>query len=118
MGHRKINVKTGDIINALKANKIKHLDEFEKAKIAYKKEGLEQAAEIIHKLEAGDTNLKLELIEPVNKSHWYDEKITMFKYEVNEIIELDQLEFEAYVLDLSHEMSIAKFNNTVYSSKY
>ena len=118
MAGRKIKVKTADIIEALKKNKKQHQKDYKNAQTAYKKEGLEQVAEIKKKLEDGETNLRLDLVEPIDRSDWYDGKISMFEYEVEKTIELEQSEFDSYVLDKSSEIAMAKMSNSTYAGKW
>ena len=116
--HRTIKVKTAEVIAALIKNKETHLVEYKKAKEAYKLEGLEQLEQIKKDLEAGKNGLKLNLIEPVDRSEMFDEFIQMFKMEVESEIELETEEFKLYVLDKDSSSEHAKFSNTFYSSKY
>lgn len=113
---REINVKREEVIKALKKNKEQHVEDYKKAKELYQQEGLKQIAEISEKLKLGKTNLKLSLIEPINKEDWYDDKIKMFEMEVNDVVELEQHEFESLILDKDQQILMAKMSNTSYSS--
>jgi len=113
---RIINVKTKEIIKALKKNQELHIEDYKKAKELYKEEGLKQIARIGEQLKEGKTNLKLSLIEPVNKEEWYADKIKMFEMEVNDVVELEQHEFESLILDKDQQILMAKMSNMSYSS--
>ena len=112
---RKVKVKTKEVIIALEENKAQHIEDYQKAKILYKEQGLKQIVEIAKSLENGETGLKFSLVEPVNKTEWYNNKIRMFEMEVEDVVELEQHEFESLVLDKDSEIASAKFSNMFYS---
>jgi hypothetical protein len=113
---RKINVKKEDVLDALKKNKEQHAIDYKEAKELYKEEGLRQITEIKSKLEAGETKLYLKLTEPIDRTDWYENRIKMFEMEVNEVVELDQHEFESLILDNDDEIKMAKYSNSTYMS--
>jgi len=65
---RKINVKTIDVIDALKKNQKQHIKDYEKAKILYKETGLKFVEQIKEKLEKGELGVSLCLVEPIDKT--------------------------------------------------
>jgi hypothetical protein len=115
---RTIKVKTKEVISALRENKQKHIQEYKKAKEAYKLEGLEQLEQIKKDLENGKTELHLNLVEPVDRTEMFDDFIRMFEMEVEDEIEMETEEFKLYVLDKGSQSDNARFSNSIYSSKF
>jgi len=117
-GNRKIKVDKDKLIEKIKENKVKHIEEFNKAVIAYKKEALEQLARLTVNVNDGALDIKLNLITPVNNSENYDKIIEMFEWEVEEFVELEQQEFLEYVQDETDFAVTAKLSNTAYSNRF
>lgn len=114
LGSRKINVRKYDLINQIKVNKDNHIKEYEKAVVAYKTEALKQLNELLKKVEQGELKASLNLITPINNAENYDKIIAMFEWEVNPIVELEQSEFNEYVLDETDFAIMAKTSNMSY----
>lgn len=113
-GSRKITVKKQDLIAKIEENKKLHIEEYEKAVIAYKEEALKQLHSLCEDVEKGSTSVKLNLISPIDNSENYDKVIEMFKWEVADEVELEQSEFLEYVQDEFDFAVTAKFNNMSY----
>jgi hypothetical protein len=116
MSSRTINVKKVDLIAKIVENKANHIAEYNKAVIAYKEEALKQLADLTEKVNNGALNVKLDLVTPVNNAENYDKIVEMFEWEVNNIVELKQDEFNEYVQDETDFAVSAKFSNTFYAS--
>jgi outer membrane cobalamin receptor len=113
-GSRIIKVKKADLIAKIQENKAQHIESYAKAVIAYKKEALKQVADITKKVEGGDMNVKLNLTTPVDNKDNYDKIIDMFNWEVEDIVELEQSEFNEYVQDETDFARHAMMSNTMY----
>lgn len=113
-GSRTVKVKRSDLIEKIKENKKKHIEEYDKAVIAYKEEALKQLEKLTEKANDGKMNLKLDLITPVNVSEDYDKIVEMFEWEVEDVVELSQDEFIQFVQDESDFSVSAKLSNTAY----
>jgi NADH dehydrogenase/NADH:ubiquinone oxidoreductase subunit G len=113
-GNRTIEVKKEDLIKKIKENKEKHLIAYDKAVIAYKNAALKQLSELTQKVNEGSLTIRLELVTPINNSTNYDKIINMFEWDVKEVVELDQNEFNEYVLDDTETTRQAMFSNTRY----
>jgi hypothetical protein len=116
-GNRTITVKKSQLIEKLKANKTNHIKEFNDAVVAYKEEALRQLNEQIKIVQEGGLTAKLNLITPINNAEEYDKVIAMFDWEINEDVELEQDEFNQFVLDEFDFAQTAKFANTAYFMK-
>lgn len=114
-GNRTITVKKSQLIEQLKANKVNHIKEYEEAVIAYKEEALKQLNQQIKDVEQGSLRATLNLVTPINNAAEYDKVIEMFEWEINEDVELEQSEFNEFVLDEFDFARDAKFANTMYS---
>ena len=113
-GNREITVKKKDLIERIAANKERHIQQFEAAKIAYKKEALRQLEELRQKVENGDLDIKLNLVSPQDVSKKYDEKSEMFEWEIADEVTLTQDEFKDYVQDNFDFARSAFFSNQSY----
>jgi len=113
-GNRIIKVKKADLIAKIQENKAKHIEAYAKAVIAYKKEALKQLTDLIQKVEGGDMKVRLELTTPVDNKDNYDKIIDMFNWEVEDIVELEQSEFNEYVQDETDFARIALHSNSMY----
>lgn len=111
---RIVKVKKADLISKIKENKKAHIEEYEKACISYKEEALKQLTNLINAVNDGGTKIKLDLISPVNNAENYDKIIQTFEWEVEDIVELTQDEFNEYVLDETDLSQMAKFSNSAY----
>jgi len=114
MGNRVIKINKAKLIETLKANKESHIKEYDKAVMAYQTEADKQLNELIGKNLAGDLNIELNLIKPLNRAENYDKIIEMFEWEIQDDIELTQSEFKEYVQDEFDFAIQAKFANSMY----
>jgi hypothetical protein len=113
-GNRTIKVNKADLIAKIQENKAQHIEAYTKAVVAYKKEALKQLADITKKVEAGDMKVRLDLTTPVDNSNNYDKIIDMFNWEVEDIVELEQSEFNEYVQDETDFARHALMSNSMY----
>lgn len=114
LGNRTIKVNKHELINKVRENKEAHLQEYHRAVDAYKEEALKQLTQLQEDAKAGKTNLKLELVKPVDNSANYDKIIEMFQWEVEDFVHLHQDEFREYVQDENDFARRAKLSNTSY----
>ena len=112
-----IKVKKSELIDRIKKNKMNHIELYEKAVIAYKKEALEQLEKLTKEVNDGVLDIKLDLVTPIDNSDDYDAILEIFDWEVEEMVELGQDEFRQYVQDETDFAQQALFSNTFYSSK-
>ncbi len=111
---RTILVNKQELIKKIKENKAKHIIEFEKAVEAYRAEAGKQLATLSEELKIGKIGIKLNLTTPENKSEEYDKLIEMFNWEVKDEVELQQGEFNEYILDESSFARQARLSNAFY----
>jgi len=113
-GNRTIKVNKANLIAKIQENKTAHVKAYEEAIVAYKKEALRQLSILATKAENGDVALRLNLTSPINNAANYDKIIDMFNWEVEEIVELEQQEFNEYVQDETDFAVTAKLSNSAY----
>ncbi len=113
-GSRTIKVNKSKLIEKIKENKEAHIKAYAKAVVAYKKEALSQLAEITKKVKSGDMNVHLNLTTPVDNRKNYDKIIDMFAWEVEDVVELEQNEFNEYVQDETEFARHALMSNSMY----
>lgn len=113
-GNRTIKVKKVDLIAKIKENKENHVVEFGKAIVAYKKEALKQLSTLTNAVNDGALDIKLDLITPINNAENYDKILEMFEWEVEDVVELEQDEFQEYVQDTTEFAVRAKMSNMMY----
>jgi hypothetical protein len=116
-GTRTIKVKRVELLNRIKENKAIHIKEYEEAIVAYKEEALKQLSSLTKKAQEGSLRLELKLVHPVNKADEYDKLILMFQMEVEDVVELQQDEFNAYIFDELDFSTAAKMSNTHYMNR-
>ena len=117
-GNRTIKINKQELIDRIKENKKNHIELYEKAVIAYKKEALEQLYDLVGEVQNGALNIKLDLVTPIDSSDDYDAILEIFEWEVEEFVELGQDEFRQYVQDETDFAQQAQYSNTYYSSKF
>ena len=115
-GNRKIKVKKSELLAKIEENKALHIQDYEAAVIAYKDKAISQLNNLLKNAKNGSLKIELQLVHPINKAGEYDKIITMFNMDVEETIELDQDEFNAYVFDELDFSSHAKLSNSAYRS--
>lgn len=107
---REVKVKRVDLLAKIKANRIKHIEEYDKSVEGYKieaKERVEAALkdlqDRIDKLKAGQqinlAGIVFNLQVPENHTADYDQVIEMLEMSVDEELKIQSDEFACYVMD-------------------
>ena len=117
-GQRTIKVEKGQLLATIKGHKEAHIIEYAKAVKAYKLEAIEQLGNLLKQAEDDKLQLKLKLIEPIDNTANYDKIIAMFDWEVDDVVELTQSEFNEYVLNENSFTEMARESNVMYSAKW
>lgn len=88
------------LLGIVKQNREKHAATYKEARKAYKEKGMDILQKLIAKLDNGE-NIRPYLNLPTPEDHTgdYDRTIEMLKHDVREQIELEENEFNQYVLD-------------------
>lgn len=95
-----VKVKRTELLKKLIFNRAKHVAEYERAKIGYRRAAERKLVSALNQVrKRASFKLHLTLEEPSNCSSWYDRAIAMLKMSVEETIDLSSGEFEQYVMD-------------------
>lgn len=111
-----IRIKKVTLLRALRKNKEKHIKQYERAVIGFRKKALQMLEAERKKVEKGNLRLSVSLTAPVKRVEWYDKMITMYSAEIGEVITLSHNEFNNYVQDLNGEALLASASNTYYAN--
>lgn len=114
---RTIRVNKADLIKKIQENKTNHVKDYNEAIVAYRQEAEKQLNEQLTELGKGSLKIRLNLTQPVDARDEYDKILQVFQWEVDDIIELSQGEFNEYVLDETPNIIMAKLQNSAYKSK-
>ncbi len=98
-GTRIVKVQKSELITKIKENKKNHIEMYEKAVVAYRKVALKQLEEQTQRVKEGELDATLRLVTPENREKDYDKLLLMFEMEVEDVVELEQSEFNQYVHD-------------------
>lgn len=116
---RTVKISKQQLIEKLTENKAAHIEEYKKAVEAFKLEAARQLKDASNQLKDEKFDkVRLQLIVPVNRIEHYDRVIEMFKWEVDDVIELTQAEFNDYVHDDNQEAKSARLSNSFYSASF
>jgi hypothetical protein len=112
-----IEVVRADVIAKLKENREQHKATYEEADANYRQVCVDALRARANDIEGGGRiQLIFELPKPEDHTEDYDNAIAMLEWDQREKIELDQMDFRAYVLDKWHwERSFAA-NTMSYSA--
>lgn len=98
-------VNTSELLEVLQENRKKHISEYKKARKTWLKQAVKQLRKVADKAEQdkklnNDSFAPLQsLPKPVSYVRSYDVMIARLEAEVNERVELDERDFNAYWLD-------------------
>lgn len=110
----KTTITKEKIIEKIKENLQNHKDQYEEAVKLYKIEADKQLHQQLEDLFSGSIKIHLDLVEPIDNSHHYENLIKMFELEENEKLSLTHNEFDEYILDESTELNKIKAINLTY----
>jgi hypothetical protein len=113
-GSRVILLTKAKLIARITENEKKHIAAYNQAVKAYKIEALKQLAELTKSAKTGDMSLRLNLTTPVDNRKNYAKIREMFEWDNRDEIELEQQEFNEYVLDETEYARHAQMSNSMY----
>ena len=114
---RIIEVRKADLIAKIKENRDKHIIDYNEAVVSYRKEAKKQLAEQKKALDRGELNIRVQLITPIDMTSEYNKRIEMFEWDIKDVVELSQGEFNEYILDELDFAINARLSNMTYKSK-
>lgn len=96
-----VNVNREELLKVVKANSIQHQKDYAVMIVEYKREllmAMDALKEKTLEIDSGFSTV-IDLTEPQNNSKEYDKVLSKLEMSVDEIIVLDDREYEQYVLD-------------------
>lgn len=112
--NRTMKISKTALISKIEENKQAHIIDYNEAVEAYHKKAADQIKKASKDLKEGSLKISISLVAPVNRVDEYDKIIEMFKWEMDEEIELTQSEFNEYVHDDNDSSIQARFLNSSY----
>ncbi len=95
-----VKIKVTDLLKHLKANKQKHIQDYDEAMVGYRKAIIEELrGKSIVACQHLDVSHTLKTVRPTSFVKSYDEIISMLEWTTDKEIELDRGEFTMYVDD-------------------
>jgi len=95
-----VSVDKKELLEKLEENRTKHRAIFEEAIVGYRECAIELLDKRLAAIKSGKKiNMIFKVIEPQDHTTDYDVAIAMIKMSVDDTIELDQTQFQCYVLD-------------------
>lgn len=98
----KIKVAKVDLLNHLKTNREKHIEEYTQAMTTWREQVLAALHDETDRVEGGqEPNITFlhKLTKPVSFEKSYDEAISMLEWETEDFVEIDQQEHQQWVMD-------------------
>ena len=115
-GSRAVLLTKAKLIARINENEKKHIIAYNQAVKAYKIEALKQLAELTKDAKSGIMSLRLNLITPVDNRKNYMKIREMFEWDNRDEIELEEQEFNEYVLDETEYSKHVHTSNSIYLS--
>jgi hypothetical protein len=95
-----INVKKSELLAVLRQNRAQHRKIFLEAQTGYRQQVIDELDSMLRDARDGKKiRRSVTLIEPVDQTADYDRAIRMMEMSVDDVIQLEEHEFNSYVLD-------------------
>jgi hypothetical protein len=108
-------VKKTELLAKVKANRYTHRDLFVKAQEGYRKEVIQELDRMLSDAKHGKPIRRaISLPEPIDRTKDYDRVIAMLEMSVSDEIELEEDDFDRYVLDNWDWKDLAISTNSQY----
>lgn len=112
-----IKVKKDDLLVKLKANREAHKAQFEEAAEGYRVKVIDVLTERLEDARRGKLpQLIFNLPMPINQTAQYDRVIGMLQMTVEDVIELEEQDYQQYVLDQWGWSAATTATNTMYTA--
>lgn len=112
---RTVNIKRERLLEKLTHNRDRHNVRYEEAYEAYKSKAIEALGLAFHNAHGnGIIRTNLHFVVPQNHIHEYDKIIQMVEMSVDHVLELDDREFDQYVMDNWEWVSTFNASATTY----
>jgi len=113
-----IQVEKCKLLETLRKNKDQHTKDYIEAMIEYRSEVVKALTENLKEAkECGEIRTSIRLVCPVNYVKEYEKAITIFEWELQELVDLTEEQFTMYVLDQWHWSRDFAQNTMCYSAR-
>lgn len=110
-------MKKSEVVKILQRNRTRHVKEYDKAVVGFKKKSLKALEKATKQIAKGSLTLSVGFPTPINREDYFTNVISMFQHDVRPEIEMTQQEYNEYILDKGHGAVAAFSNNSMYFSK-
>lgn len=112
---RKIRIEVSRLKAVLEENREKHRGIFEQAMVGYREGAIKELDRMIKDAREGrKIKRALSLVQPVDQTADYDRALRMLELTADEVVELEEHEFDCYVMDRWHWRNQFLSSNSAY----
>ena len=113
-----VKINKAALLAKMKTNREAHKAEYDAACVEYRRAVVQELKDMLGAAVAGGTIKRaVKSPEPVSYVSSYDQVIAMLEMSIDDVIELDNHQFNQYVLDEWNWKEAVKFSNSAYLSK-
>jgi len=114
---KKVKVRVKELLKIIKKNREIHKNAIDEIMIAYREKVIIELDKALQAAKCSKVIITdLNLIRPLNMTHYYDRAIGMLEMSVDEEMEITAEEYNNYVLDKWHWSSVVSSSNSSYCS--
>jgi len=114
MYERTVVIEKKDLIEKIKTHKNNHIKEYDEAVEIYKREANKKLNAMKRDISNGKINVRFDLNPPISRVDQYDKILMQLEWEKRDELELQQNEFNQYVLDEYGWRQQASLSNSFY----
>ena len=113
-----VKIKKEELLATIKANRTKHKEIVDEAFAKYREMAIAELDSMIKEAKAGKRiRRSVDLVEPVDQTKEYNSAIRKLEMSVEDVIELDEYEFESLIMDNWRWKNQWSASNSLYSAK-
>jgi len=112
-----IKVDKAKLLQTLKKHRTNHKKIYEDAMIGFRKAVIREATKILKQAKSdGELILKIDLVRPISFEKEYDKVVGLLELCISDLVEIDEIDFEKYILDQWGWQSTFSSASSSYSS--
>jgi hypothetical protein len=113
-----VKVKRSELLERIKKNRESHRDLFLKAQEGYREAMIEELDRMLKEAQAGRTiRRSVSMVEPQDHTKDYDRVISMLEMSQDDVVEIQEHEFDQYVMDNWSWKAMADTTNAMYAAR-
>jgi hypothetical protein len=105
-------------LTKVKQNREQHAATYDKAMQVYREEAIAEIEKLLADAKAGEIRHAISMTKPEKHLAEYDQAITMLEMSVDDVIELDEVEFAQYVMDKWSWATTFERSTVSYAAKF